>query len=70
MTLRRCPLPDLLVVLPGKLVSYAWFWLRNPFYFTAGLAALGDVGRHLRSTWQSRRPVRRATFWHFHRHAR
>jgi len=70
MTLRRCPLPDLLVVFPWKIASYAWFWVRHPFYRMAGLAALGDVVRHLGSTWQSRRPVRRDTFWNFHRNAR
>lgn len=70
MTLRRCPLPDLLAVFPWKIVSYAWFWIRNPDYLAAGFAALGDLLRHLGSTWRSRRPVRRKTFWNFHRHLR
>ena len=30
MTLRRCPLPDVLFVLPLKLLSYFWFWLKRP----------------------------------------
>ncbi|MFZ5495229.1 MAG: glycosyltransferase family 2 protein [Verrucomicrobiota bacterium] len=68
MTLRRCPWPDLLAVLPGKLASYLRFWVRNPYYFSAGLAALADFARHLPAAWRSRRPVRRDTFWRFHRH--
>jgi GT2 family glycosyltransferase len=68
MTLRRCPLPDLLLVLPLKLASYLWFWLRLPFYFTAGLGGVADFIRHLVPAWRTRRPVRRATFWRFRRH--
>lgn len=65
MALRRCPLPDMLLVLPLKTVSYLWFWLRHPFYARAGLAGLGDFLRHFGATWRTRRPVRRATFWNF-----
>ena len=67
MTLRRCPLPDLLAVLPLKLVSYLVFWLRHPYYFAAGLGGVADFLRHLPAVWRSRRPVQRATFWHFRR---
>lgn len=67
MTLRRCPLPDLLAVLPGKLASYLGFWLRQPFYFTAGLGGVADFLRHLPAAWRSRQPVQRATFWRFRR---
>lgn len=67
MTLRRCPLPDVLLVLPLKLASYLWFWVRKPFYFSAGLAGLGDFIRYLGPAWQSRRPVKRNTFWRFRR---
>jgi GT2 family glycosyltransferase len=69
MTLRRCPLPDVLVVLPGKLVSYLLFWLHNPFYFSAGLGGVAGFIRLLPSVWRSRRPVQRTTFWRFHRKA-
>jgi glycosyltransferase involved in cell wall biosynthesis len=69
MTLRRCPLPDLLLVLPLKLASYLWFWLRQPFYFVAGLNGLADFIRHFGPAWQTRRPVRRDTFWRFRRHS-
>jgi GT2 family glycosyltransferase len=65
MALRRCPLPDVLLVLPLKTVSYLWFWLRHPFYARAGLAGLGDFVRHFAATWRTRQPVRRATFWGF-----
>jgi GT2 family glycosyltransferase len=69
MTLRRCPLPDLLLVLPLKVASYLRFWWREPFYFKAGLGGLGDFLRHLGPAWQSRQPVQRSTFWRFRRHA-
>lgn len=67
MTLRRCPLPDVLAVLPGKLASYLGFWIRQPFYLRAGLAGVADFLRALPATWRTRAPVHRATFWRFHR---
>ena len=67
MTLRRCPFPDLLFVLPLKVVSYLWFWLRMPSHLRAGLAGLADFMRHSPAIWRSRRPVQRATFWRFRR---
>lgn len=67
MTVRRCPLPGLLLVLPGKLLSYLWFWVRRPFYLRAGVAGLGDALRHARLAWRTRAPVRAATFWRFSR---
>jgi GT2 family glycosyltransferase len=63
MTLRRCPLPDLLLVFPLKLVSYAWFWIRRPEFFRAGVAGVWTALRHAGSAWRSRAPVRRDTFW-------
>lgn len=63
MTLRRCPLPDLLMVLPLKLVSYAWFWIRRPSFLRAGIAGVGAALRHSAAAWRSRAPVRRETFW-------
>lgn len=65
MTLRRCPLPDVLLVLPLKLVSYLWFWIRRPSYFRAGLAGVGQFLAHAGAALRSRAPVRRATFWKF-----
>jgi len=67
MTLRRCPLPDLLLVLPLKVASYAWFWLRKPAYLGAGLAGALDFLRHARYALQTRAPVRRGTFWRMSR---
>lgn len=67
MTLRRCPLPDLLLVLPLKLASYLVYWLKNPTRLRAGIAGLGDFLRHFGSVWSSRRPVSRDTFWRFRR---
>ena len=67
MTLRRCPLPDALAVLPLKVASYLWFWLRNPSCFLAGLGGLVDFLRYFASAWRTRQPVRRATFWRFRR---
>ncbi len=69
MTIRRCPLPDALLVLPLKIVSYLWFWLRNPQCIRAGLAGLGDFLRHFAIAWRTRQPVRRETFWRFRRSA-
>jgi glycosyltransferase involved in cell wall biosynthesis len=65
MALRRCPLPDALLVLPLKTLSFFWFWLRHPFYARAGFAGLGDFVRHAAATWRTRQPVKRATFWRF-----
>ena len=65
MTLRRCPLPDVLLVLPLKLVSYFWFWIKRPSYFMAGLAGVGQFIRNLGSAVGSRQPVQRSTFWNF-----
>lgn len=67
MTLRRCPLPLLLLVIPGKLLSYFWFWLRRPHYLGAGIAGLADALRHSPHAGSTRRPVRTATFWRFSR---
>jgi GT2 family glycosyltransferase len=67
MTVRRCPLPDLLLVLPLKFASYAGYWMRNPAYFRAGIAGSGDFLRHLPMAWRSRRPVQRATLRRFRR---
>ena len=63
MTMRRCPLPDLLLVFPLKLVSYAWFWIRRPEFFRAGVAGVWAAFRHSGSAWRSRAPVSRDTFW-------
>jgi glycosyltransferase involved in cell wall biosynthesis len=63
MTLRRCPAPDVFAVLPLKLASYFWFWLRKPRYLRAGLAGITVFLRHLGPVWRGRQPVRRATFW-------
>jgi glycosyltransferase involved in cell wall biosynthesis len=66
MTTRRCPLPDVLLVLPLKVVSFALFWLRQPKYRRAGWDGLRDFLRLRRVVWRSRQPVRRTTFWRFH----
>jgi GT2 family glycosyltransferase len=67
MTLRRCPLPDCLVVLPLKIASYLRFWLGHREYARAGVAGVGDFLRHVPAAWRTRQPVRRSTFWRFHR---
>lgn len=63
MTVRRCPAPDVGLVLPLKLLSYLRYWVRNPQYFRAGLAGLGAFLRHLPRVLATRQPVRRRTFW-------
>lgn len=67
MTVRRCPLPDLLLVGPLKFASYLVYWLRHPAFCRAGIAGLGDFLRHFADAWRTRRPVRRDTFWRFRR---
>jgi len=67
MTLRRCPLPDLLLVLPLKLVSYLWFWVRRPSYLGAGLVGVLDFLRHSLYALKTRGPVKRSTFWRMSR---
>lgn len=62
LTVRRCPLPDLLYVLPYKLLSFARYWLRQPRYLRAGLAGVGQFLRHIGDAWRRRAPVRRSTF--------
>lgn len=66
MTVRRCPLPDVLLVLPLKFASFALFWLQHPKYIRGGTRGVSDFLRHLRAAWRNRRPVRRLTFWRFH----
>lgn len=67
MTVRRCPLPDLLAVIPLKFASYFAFWIRNPMYLRSGLAGWLDFARNLGTAWQTRQPVRRETFRRFSR---
>jgi GT2 family glycosyltransferase len=67
MTLQRCPMPDLLLVLPLKMLSFARYWLRHPRYLRAGLAGLAQFIRHSGSALGHRQPVRRETFWRFTR---
>lgn len=68
MTLRRCPAPDVVLVLPLKLLSFSRFWLRRPSFLRAGLAGVGLACRHFSSAMRTRAPVRRATFWRLARH--
>lgn len=63
MTLRRCPIPDVVIVMPLKLVSYLWFWLRRPSFFLAGITGVADAVRNTPMVLRSRKPVRRSTFW-------
>lgn len=65
MTLRRCPMPDLLAVLPLKVASFLSYWLRQPAFFRAGLAGLTDFLQYFTAAWRTRRPVSRSTFWRF-----
>lgn len=69
LTIRRCPLPDVLLVLPMKLLSFGWYWIRRPRFLPSGLTGLWDALRALPQTISTRRPVRRATFWQFRRQA-
>ncbi|MFI5335190.1 MAG: glycosyltransferase family 2 protein [Opitutales bacterium] len=68
MTLRRCPLPDLILVLPLKIASFAWYWIRAPRFLCAGLAGLTQFLRLCPAACRTRVPVRRDTFWRLSRH--
>jgi glycosyltransferase involved in cell wall biosynthesis len=64
MALRRCPAPDVFLVVPLKVLSFFWFWIRRPTFLRAGLMALVDVAGHFKLAMRTRQPVRRTTFWH------
>ena len=70
LTLRRCPLPDLLLVLPLKIASFGWYWIRAPRFLRAGLAGLAQFLRYCPQALEGRAPVRRETFWRFTRAGR
>ena len=63
MTLRRCPFPDIFLVLPLKVASYFRYWARNPSFLRPGIVGLGDFLRCSRAIWHTRSPVKRKTFW-------
>ncbi len=63
MTLRRCPAPDVALVLPLKLLSYLRYWIRKPQYLRAGISGLGSFLGHVPKILATRQPVRRQTFW-------
>jgi len=65
VTLRRCPWPDLLVLLPLKLLSFLWFWIRHPSFFLPGMAGVGQFLNQSILVYRTRRPVARSTFWGF-----
>lgn len=67
MTIRRCPLPDLLLVLPLKIASFTWYWIRQPRFLRPGVAGLWQALGALPRTLASRQPVRRDIFWQFSR---
>lgn len=63
MTVRRCPLPDIAVVLPYKVASFFRYWIRKPRYARAGLAGLFSFFCNLPQAIIYRAPVRRRIFW-------
>ncbi|HVU32285.1 MAG TPA: glycosyltransferase family 2 protein [Opitutaceae bacterium] len=63
MTLRRCPAPDVLAVMPLKLLSFCWFWVRQPRFLAPGLAGVAQFLAHFAGTCASRQPVKREIFW-------
>ena len=64
MTVRRCPLPDLLLVLPLKLVSFLWFWIRRPSFHRRPRQRRGQFSS-LGAAFRSRHSRCGATFWNF-----
>ena len=67
--IRRCPMPDLLWNLPGKLVNHIRFAVRKKLVipFLKGLLLFA---RHLSNAWRSRKPVKGQVYREFQRRAR
>ncbi len=63
MTMRRCPAPEVFAMVPFKIASFAWFWMRNPSYLRAGLAGTWFALTNLPRAEMSRRAVRRRVFF-------
>jgi glycosyltransferase involved in cell wall biosynthesis len=66
--IRRCPMPDLLWNLPGKLFNHIRFAVQKNLVipFLKGLLLFA---RHLGDTWRSRDPVKRKVYREFQRRA-
>lgn len=60
---RRCPFPDVLAVVPYKILSHLRFVAKKRELLRAGLAGILMFFRHLPDVLGSRKPVSRATFW-------
>ena len=68
-TLRRCPLPLMLIVLPAKILSHLRFAVNHRFLRPC-LTGFGLFFRHALAVWESRNPVRAGTFGEFLRRSR
>jgi GT2 family glycosyltransferase len=60
---RRCPFPDVLAVVPYKLISHLRFAAKKREMMQAALSGIGMFFRHFPAVIRSRRPVQRAVFW-------
>jgi len=67
--LRRCPLPLMLIVLPGKILSQMRFAVHNSL-LRPYIEGVGLFLQHALAIWTSRRPVGAATFGKFLRRSR
>jgi GT2 family glycosyltransferase len=67
--LRRCPLPLILIVLPGKILSHLRFAIHHRLLRPC-LAGVGLFLRHALAVWRSRSPVGAGTFGKFLRRSR
>jgi GT2 family glycosyltransferase len=68
-TLRRCPLPLMLIVLPVKILSHLRFSVRH-HCLRPCFAGFGLFFRHAMAIWKTRNPVRAGTFGEFLRRSR
>jgi glycosyltransferase involved in cell wall biosynthesis len=68
-TLRRCPLPLILIVLPAKILSHLRFSVRHRSLRPC-LAGVRLFFRHVLAIWKSRNPVHSGTFGEFLRRSR
>jgi GT2 family glycosyltransferase len=63
MAARRCPFPDVLAVIPFKILSHVRFGLKKREMLRPAIAGILLFFRHLSGVFKSRRPVKREVFF-------
>lgn len=62
MATRRCPFPDVLGVVPYKMLSHLRFGLKKREMLRPALAGMLQFIKHLPPIWLARKPVKRSIF--------